>query len=253
MAFIQCDFFSDVLQLSVSMNVIVPQPIRPSYPTLYLLHGMSDDHTIWMRRTAIERYADMYGLAVVMPAVGRSFYTNMAIGYRYGDFIGEELPRIAQGLFPLSDKREEMFVAGLSMGGYGAFKWALSQPERFAAAASLSGALDMAYEDMETQTPEWVAERSLIFGELAQIAGGENDLRFLAEQLVASGKVQPRLYQCCGTEDFLYEQNQRFLTHAQLLKLDLTYEEGAGDHEWGYWDRMIERVLAWLPLGEYSG
>lgn len=249
MAFIQCDFFSDVLGLSVSMNVILPQPVRPSYPVLYLLHGLSDDHTIWMRRTSIERYADAYGLAVVMPAVWRSFYTNMAVGYRYGDYISEELPQVAQGLFPLSTRREETFVAGLSMGGFGAFKLALSRPERFAAAASLSGALDMAYADLTDAPPEWLAERQNIFGDLNKMAGSSNDLRHLAEALVASGaQPQPRLYQCCGTEDFLYEENQRFLAFARSLNLDLTYEEGPGGHDWAYWDAMIQRVLAWLPL-----
>lgn len=248
MAFIQCDFFSTVLQLSVSMNVVLPQPPRPSYPVLYLLHGMSDDHTIWMRRTSIERYADQYGLAVVMPAVGRSFYTNMATGYRYEDYISQELPQVAQALFPLSTKREETFVAGLSMGGYGAFKLAFSQPERFAAAASLSGVLDIAHESPVDPPPGWLTERRNIFGDLDQMPGSSHDLHYLAETLVASGAPRPRLYQCCGTEDFLYEQNQRFLQVARSLALDLTYEEGPGGHEWGYWDAMIQRVLAWLPL-----
>jgi S-formylglutathione hydrolase FrmB len=217
---------------------------------LYLLHGLSDDHTIWMRRTSIERYADQYGLAVIMPAVGRSFYTNMAVGYRYQDYVSQELPEFAQGLFPLSNRREETFVAGLSMGGYGAFRLALSQPERFAAAASLSGALDMAYDTVEDSPEEWLIEQRNIFGDLDTMAGSPHDLRFLAEQLVASGLPRPRLYQCCGTEDFLYEQNRRFLKLARSLKLDLTYEEGPGEHEWGYWDTMIQRVLAWLPLAQ---
>jgi S-formylglutathione hydrolase FrmB len=255
MAFIQCDFFSNDLQLSVSMNVVLPQPIRPSYPVLYLLHGMSDDHTIWMRRTSIERYADQYGLAVVMPAVGRSFYTNMAIGYRYWDFISEEVLQVAQGFFPLSAVREETFVAGLSMGGYGAFKLALSQPERFAAAASLSGALDMSLNRESRPdyvTPElaeaWLAERRNMFGDLDAFEGSSNDLFHLAKQIAAANSPQPRLFQCCGTEDFLYDQNQRFRALAESLGLDLTYEEGPGEHEWGYWDTMIQRVLVWLEL-----
>jgi S-formylglutathione hydrolase FrmB len=155
-------------------------------------------------------------------------------------------------LFPISTKREETFIAGLSMGGYGAFRIAFNKPERFAAAASLSGALDMAYDTFSDSPPEWVAERRNIFGDLDKMAGSSHDLRFLAEQLVASGVPRPRLYQCCGTEDHLYEQNQRFLIFARSLKLDLTYEEGPGEHEWGYWDLMIQRVLAWLPLAETS-
>ena len=147
MALVHCDFYSDVLGLSVQMDAILPQETesqigmvgvaaRAEHPTLYLLHGLSDDHTIWQRRTSIERYVAPLGLAVMMPAVHRSFYTDMARGYRYWTFVSEELPRLARSFFHLSASRDDNFVAGLSMGGYGAFKLALRCPEKFAAAAS---------------------------------------------------------------------------------------------------------------------
>ena len=146
MARLHTQFRSDALQIAVSVDVILPQEAclkgrKP--PVLYLLHGLSDDHSIWLRRTSIERYADVLGLAVVMPAVNRSFYADTAYGAQYWTFVSEELPRVMHGFFPLSDKRADTFVAGLSMGGYGAFKLALTLPDRFAAAASLSGALDV--------------------------------------------------------------------------------------------------------------
>ena len=155
MAFFDCHFFSDALGLTVSAHVLIPQestrqigmesrPARAAYPTLYLLHGLSDDHTIWMRRTSIERYAAAKNIAVVMPAVGRSFYQDMASGPRYWTYLSEELPRLMRQFFPLSSLREDNFAAGLSMGGYGALRLGLACPERFAAAASLSGALDLA-------------------------------------------------------------------------------------------------------------
>jgi S-formylglutathione hydrolase FrmB len=247
MALIQCDFYSETLQLHTSMNVILPQPAPKRYPVLYLLHGLSDDHTIWLRRTSIERYADPLGLAVVMPAVQRSFYADMARGNRYWTFVSQELPALVQGFFPISGQREDTFVAGLSMGGYGAFKLALSFPQRFAAAASLSGALDQAGA-MKSVEPEWRAEMENIFGNLDELAGGANDTMHLAAQVARLNGPKPRLYQCCGTEDFLYDQNLRFRDHALAAGLDLTYEEGPGEHEWGYWDQMIQRVLAWLPL-----
>jgi len=247
MALIQCDFFSETLQFGASMNVILPQPAQTRYPVLYLLHGLSDDHTTWLRRTSIERYADALGLAVVMPAVHRSFYADMAHGNRYWTFVSQELPALARGFFPLSQRREETFAAGLSMGGYGAFKLALSFPERFAAAASLSGALDQAGA-MQQVEPAWRAEMETVYGDLSQVAGSANDVMHLARQLARSAGPRPRLYQCCGTEDFLYDQNLRFRDQARALGLDLTYEEGPGGHDWGYWDRMIQRVLAWLPL-----
>lgn len=260
MALIHCDFFSHTLGLSTAMTVILPlarpqaEPNLPgtpwaprrTYQTLYLLHGMSDDHTIWQRRTSIERYADALGIAVVMPAVARSFYTDMASGPAYWSFISEELPAVARALFPFSEAREDNFVAGLSMGGYGAFKLALRHPERFAAAASLSGALNVA-ASAKRGPKEWIRERRLIFGNLEKLPGSENDLLALAGQLAQSGRPQPALYQWCGTEDFLYQDNLAFRDCARQKGLDLTYEEGPGSHEWQYWDTMIQRVLEWLP------
>jgi putative tributyrin esterase len=144
MALIHCDLRSEALNLWTSICVILPQPPGPltwdaapparKYPVLWLLHGLSDDHTIWQRRTSIERYVDTLPLAVVMPAVHRSWFTDMNLGYRYWTFISEELPAIVRSLFPISERREDNFVAGLSMGGYGAFKLALRHSERYAAA-----------------------------------------------------------------------------------------------------------------------
>lgn len=258
MALINCDFFSEVLGISTSMTVILPQNTKSQigmggavkkdkYPVLYLLHGLSDDNTIWHRRTSIERYVSELGLAVVMPNGYRGFYTDMKHGYRYFTFITEELPEIAMQFFPISTKRTDTFVAGLSMGGYGAFKLALSHPERYAAAASLSGAVDMSSRVKRASLYE---EKELynIFGDPDKISGSENDLFFLTEKLINSPSPKPKLFQCCGTEDFLYEDNQIFRAFIKNMDFDYTYEEGPGTHEWGYWDACIQRILNWLPL-----
>ncbi|MDF2926659.1 MAG: esterase [Paenibacillaceae bacterium] len=257
MAFIDCHFFSDSLGVSSSMYVILPQVARSQigmhaaerggkHPTLYLLHGLSDDHTIWLRRTSIERYASALGLAVVMPAVNRSFYADMPNGQKYWQFISEELPRLAQSFFPLSDKREDNFVAGLSMGGYGAMKLGLTCHERFAAAASLSGVMDAAWAVNGHPSGEF---QWLLNGKTS-LEGTGLDLFHLAGELASSKVRQPKLYQCCGTEDFLYNANIRFRDHCRELGLELTYEEEPGTHDWGYWDAKIQQVLKWLPLTE---
>ncbi|MFZ6030613.1 MAG: alpha/beta hydrolase [Chloroflexota bacterium] len=256
MALLHCNFFSEILGLSCAMDVILPQrPLaemqstpQPKIPTLYLLHGLSDDHTTWQRRTSIERYVENRNLAVVMPAVHRSFYTDMAHGGRYWKFISEEVPAVARSLFPLSGRREENFVAGLSMGGYGAFKLALAHPERFAAAASLSGAVEIARPPEDRPVAEddpWIVELKNIFGDLTQLPGSANDLRHLAQQ-AAKAPDRPRLYQCCGTEDFLYQSNLTFRDFVQPLGFDYTYEESPGEHIWAFWDAYIQKVLTWL-------
>ncbi len=254
----EINFFSETLGMRATLGVILPQRplaevrsgVKPRYRTLYLLHGHSDDHTAWQRWTSIERYVEGMNLAVVMPAVHLSFYTDMAHGGQYWQFISQEAPALAGELFPLSPERADTFVAGLSMGGYGAFKLALAHPERFATAASLSGALDIrevVRAHGEPGDEVWLEQMRSIFGaDLGKVAGSDHDLFALAEK-VAQSDQQPRLYQCCGREDFLYADNARFRDHAQALSLDLTYEEGPGVHEWAYWDQMIQRVLAWLP------
>ena len=127
-----------------------------------------------------------------------------------------------------------------------AFKLALRHPERFGAAASLSGALDFATR-AENPDPERVRDLELVVGQGSRVRGTENDLLFLAERLSDAGVRVPPLYQCCGTGDFLYEDNVRFRDHALNLGLPLTYEEHPGDeHEWGYWDLHIQKALEWM-------
>ncbi|MBQ8332420.1 MAG: esterase family protein, partial [Clostridia bacterium] len=154
MALFEVNFFSEVLGMGMSMNVVIPQKTRGNIgvtegetgeriPVLWLLHGMSDDHTTWLRRTSIERYAEEKGLAVVMPTTYLGWYTDMYTGYNYRTFIGEELPKIVRNMFPaLSDRREDNYIAGNSMGGYGSLALAFTYPEQYAIAAPLSGVSD---------------------------------------------------------------------------------------------------------------
>jgi putative tributyrin esterase len=249
MALMNCRFHSSSLNMATSMTVIVPQhiPIGTRIPTLYLLHGYSDDDSIWVRRTSIERYVEGMGIAVVMPQVHRSFYTDMVNGFQYWTFLSEELPQVARSMFPLSEERAHNFVAGLSMGGYGAFKWALNKPDFFAAAASLSGALVMGPERIHEIKQPLVSDLRLIFGEHG-FAEKNNDLLWLINSDTVQTTPQPLLYQCCGTEDFLYADNILFRDRCKETSLSLTYEEGPGVHDWAYWDRKIQDVLAWLPI-----
>lgn len=256
----EVNFFSETLGLLSSMYVLLPQrkledaknKRKPKYRTLYLLHGHSDDHTAWQRWTSIERYVEGLDLAVVMPAVHLSYYTDMTHGGRYWQFISEEVPAVVRDMFSLSSNREDNFIAGLSMGGYGAFKLALTHPERFAAAASLSGALDIRERvrpDNPRNDKDRLIEMHNVFGDPSKLPGSKHDLLALAKK-VARGNIKPHLYQCCGTEDFLYAENIHFRDIVRKLPIDLTYEEGPGEHNWDYWDKMIQNVLAWMfPRG----
>lgn len=246
--------------MACSMNVIVPQQCstqigmiskggKKIYPVLYLLHGLSDDHTIWSRRTSIERYAADMDLIVVMPTTHRGFYTDMAAGAKYWTFISEELPVIVKNFFPASSRREDTFAAGLSMGGYGALKLGLRCPEKFAAVAGLSSVTDVSsFMQLEERGTEFSVEMQRIFGAPDKVKGSPDDLFYLASKLAEGKQAAPKIFQCCGTEDFLYQDNIKFRNHLEKIKIDFHYQEAPGIHEWAFWDRYIQDVLKWLPL-----
>lgn len=252
MSLINIKFASEVLGRCTDINVIIPQRSTEGqigienkandekYKCLLLLHGLSDDNTIWLRRTSIERYATEKGIAVVMPSGDRSFYTNMKYGDRYFDFISDEVLKIAREFLPISDKREDTFVAGLSMGGYGAIKTGLRKPDRFAACAGLSSVADID-EFMTELRPQL---RECIFGLDDKIP--EDDDLFLLATKVNSCDVKPRIYMGEGTEDFMYDANIRLKNHFESLDYDFTYRESAGTHCWAFWDEYIQYVLNWM-------
>lgn len=254
MAQVSCSFFSDSLEMGTSVSVVLPQAteaqigVAPAAgggdpPVLYLLHGLSDDHTAWVRYTSIERYAAAAGLAVVMPAVGRSFYADEVHGQRYWTFVSEELPRVMRSFFRFSERPEDTFVAGLSMGGYGAFKLALTHPDRFAAAASLSGALDVV--ELAAR-PE---RRELFEGVFGGVPGPRDDLfALLAAAAGADASSLPALHVSCGTDDPLLSMSRRFASEAERAGAKVTTDLRPGGHEWGLWDAVIRDVIDWLPL-----
>ena len=251
MAFLQVQFYSRALNVCSTVNVILPEAdqgigvdaskVGKLPKVLYLLHGYSDDHSIWMRRTAVERYAAKHNLAVIMPAVNHSYYTNEAHGERYWDYVSDELPRIMHGFFRLSDKPEDTFVAGLSMGGYGAMKLALTYPERFGAAASFSGVVDIG--DMKRWEDGGLIMMDRIFGDHTKVAGSENDLFF---QLKKNAKAahRPKLYVSCGNKDFLYPQHVKFIPALEEYGWDVTrFDKPDTTHSWVFWDEEIEKFI----------
>src|SRR5215212_1845194 len=242
MALLRCDFFSDVLGLSTSMTVILPQSTSAQIgmsgsagsgapPVLYLLHGLSDDDTTWLRRTSIERYVAPLGLAVVMPQVHRSFYSDEHYGGRYWTFMSQELPELVASWFQVSQRREDMFVAGLSMGGYGALKWALRQPERFAAAASLSGAVHVAGLRTGRTRPEDPRMFERCYGDRSP-AGTDDDLLALLSR--TDPATLPALYVCCGQQDELIGDNRAFVEAGGGAVVPVTSSFGPGEHDWAY-------------------
>ena len=246
MAFIEMKFYSEALRQGVSVNVILPEKTKTmigmdgtaaeQYKTLWLLHGLSDDHSIWARRTSIERYAAERGIAVVMPAVGRSWYTDTAYGEKYFTYITEELPRVCRNYFKgMSEAAEDNIIGGLSMGGYGAVKAALTYPERYGACISLSGALNIADFSRPRDREEWRGIFGFGLESAAELKGTKHDVFALAE----TAEQFPKMYIWCGTEDSLISHNRDFHALLQAKGVAHEYVESEGNHSWKWWDEHV--------------
>ncbi|MGX7052113.1 alpha/beta hydrolase [Leuconostoc palmae] len=258
MANLQVNYYSEILGMDRMMHVILPElsDHNPQWtladlqdvPVLYLLHGMSGDQDVWTRRTSIERLVRQTSIAIIMPSTDMAWYTNTQYGMAYFDALVDELPQKVATLFPqLSTSREKNFVAGLSMGGYGAFKMAFSG-QRFSYAASLSGALMGNPNFPERETWKSDAYWQGVFGDLKNFEGSDNDILTLAKKQVSKECLIPKLYAWIGEQDYLFNNNQEAITQIKALGYDILFETSSGEHEWYYWDKQIERILEWLPI-----
>ncbi len=232
MPFARLQYFSQALQKQTAVTLILPDAVldAPYFPWL-LLHGLSDDETVWARRTSLERYVEGLPVVVAMPDGGRGFYLDAAEGFSYYTALSEELPVMLQKYLPL---REEWAVGGLSMGGYGAVRFALGRPDRFRSAHSHSGALGFGHFPGFRDQAEFLR----ILGEPA--VGGPNDLFSLAETVSSP----PALRIDCGVDDFLIDSNRAFTAHLREIGYEHEYEEFPGEHNWAYWDEHVQEQLA---------
>lgn len=265
---LNCHYYSTVLYRNVECNILIPTPTseggalsKEPFRVLYLLHGLHGDANSWLYRSNMERHIEGTNFLVVMPDVRNSFYQDMAYGENYFTWLTQELPEYIQTLFPVSKKREDTFVAGLSMGGYGAWLLGLSCPDKYAAAASLSGFLDAGFRVTPPTLPAGVDPSTIdpaqmaklvppymfhAFGDVTKVAGSDRDIIALFEKGKAAGRL-PRLYQSCGTEDFLFRMNQNVNEKLTELGAEIDYFEIPGyAHEWDLWDLEIKNVLNWV-------
>lgn len=252
MAIARTRLFSAALGMCVTCDVILPQrrdnaPDR-KLPVLWLLHGAHGNHFDWIRRTSIERYAAPYGLAVVMPSAQNSYYTDMAHGGRYYTFIAQELPQTMGRLFNFSPKREDNFIAGLSMGGAGSLMIGLSRPEQYAAIGYLSnGAVTAPRDTGLLQGRRW----ELTFGPDGVQPGSYLDALGNAARLARQGGPCPRVFHACGREDPLLPaalETRDFFRHLPGNPFDYQFVEAPGAHDWAFWDTHIQAFIAYLHL-----
>lgn len=258
MAKFTCNVISYVLKRAVDITVVIPTPTIPQalaqkqtpcfhtpehkYPVLYLLHGMGNNHATWTGYTNVEMYAEERNIAVVNISGENKAYIRTD-GDDFYRFIAEELPDFLCGMFPVSPRPEDTYLAGLSMGGYGTLVHGLSRPERFAAFGTFSaGTKQVRMNSLE------LSDKAIHDSMNQDAEPGEFDPETLARAAAAQGKVFPKIYMACGQEDFVYQSNVQMRDLLRSLGADVTWEELPNfGHEWRFWDLEVERFLDWIP------
>lgn len=250
MALIQINYLSRALFRTVPVHVILPvdkvsfdqggYQMRPGqrFKTLVLLHGLLGNYTDWVSGTRIQRWAEERELAVIMPSGDNAFYVDSPLpNNNYQQFVGQELLQVMRNMFPLSHRREDTFIGGLSMGGFGAIRNGMLYPETFSRIIGLSSALGLPGPDREPAA-----------------FGPDRDCLAVYERLrqrVAAGQAEmPAFYLACGTRDGLLAANREFRDALVADGVSVTYDEEDRGHDWDFWDSQIRKALDWLPLGE---
>ena len=262
MAWFQVHFISQSLKRTVSVNAFIPadpgvgapQREEKLYKTLYLLHGYDGDHTHWMTNGRIKELSQHYELAVVMPSGENSFYVDIGrSGRLYSSFVGRELVEFTRRVFPLSRDRADTFIGGLSMGGYGALYNGLKYHDTFSHIIALSSGMLAEVAEAMSADPNRIGIsrgyfEDLAGGDIRLLKESDKNLEVLAKQVLDRGGALPDLYIACGYNDVLVHSNRRFSQYLSSIGYPHVYEEGAGTHEWAFWNAFLPRGVDRLGL-----
>ncbi len=259
MAFIKVDLFSEMLYQNIGVDLFFPldfeeyKDVNEVRGVIYLLHGMKGNSSSWFNYTAALRYARENNLILISPTVHNSFYADNYAGEKYFKYVSEELPQKLNKMFNIPTDREKTFIAGLSMGGFGAMLLGLSRPDLYAACASFSGAVGLLQNEIKDKEEPFVKRF------LMPILGPEFKAREDLELPVLAKKVselekekQPKILCTCGTEDYLYKANVMFKDYMKTLPLEFTYMQWTGTHDWDFWDRSLAIAINFFLNNDYD-
>lgn len=255
MALIQVNYLSKALFRTVPVNVILPvdrfdadtdrylATEEKPYKTLVLLHGLLGNYTDWVSQTRIQKWAEERNLAVIMPSGDNAFYMKSRTPWNdYETFIGEELLQMMRQMFPLSDKREDTFIAGLSMGGYGALRNGIVYSDNYGYVAGLSSAIHI-FDDLSEEA------NIGLFDNLKEASESDLNPKVAFLKLLEEKRPVPEFYLACGRKDVFFEINENFRDYLRENGADVTWDEADYGHDWDFWDIEIKKILDWLPLG----
>lgn len=266
MAVLHVNYYSPALKNNTDLMIFIPTPQcgepeasvsgsavygSSKFPVLYLLHGTFGDYTDWLRLTGIERMAQKHRVMLVMPSARNDFYCDAKDGPAWEQYFLSELPEFILNTFPASPDREKNYIGGISLGGYGAFRFAMLAPEKFSRAASFSGTIDMdAFGKLTREGcfPDPYNWRTL-YGNEGTSLPEEKDIFFLYKKQAQSGKKMPSLFMTVGKEDALYASSVKAASRLRDEGADLLFTDDPGIHDWDFWDSQIEKMSDWLFNG----
>lgn len=264
MSYGMMEFYSTVLGRNAEFRFILPDDARarrdmfkdsPAYrrptKTIYLLNGYSNSSTEWLLGGNIRFMADRFNLAMILPNGENSFYTNgPGTGRRFGDYIGIDLVNFTRERFGLSDKREDTFIGGISMGGYGALRNGFAYPDTFSKIIAMSPAyiiheIDKAKPGFQNAGGNYDFYYAL-FGNLDTVMESENSVEHLIRNIEETDVAKmPQVFHACGTEDFLYDVNLTLENYLNEHNVPHKFHESGGTHDFDFWNQYIQKSFAW--------
>ena len=239
--------YSKSLGMDTNLNIITPRgkltDTNGNIPRVaYLLHGLSDNAAAWLENANLRELSDKYNVAFVMPEVQRSFYTDMAFGLDYYTFISEELPEMVSSIFKFSEKREDTAIMGLSMGGYGAFKIGMRNPDKFSKIGGFSTVCDVKAAMKDTDNVTFTEREKISVLGNEQILSDNDNLYHISEEFSKSG-FKTEIYFSCGENDFLLSMNKDYAEHLKSLEIPYSFEMWEGIHNWKFWRESLDKAL----------
>lgn len=255
MALLQVDYKSRMLGRKVHFNVILPTDMETEshapYPTLYLLHGIFGNSTSWLTGSCVQRYAEDQNICVVMPDGENGFYIDHPdYMNRFSSWVGQELVEVTRKLFPLSTRREDTWLGGFSMGGYGAIRNGLKYADTFGKVIGFSSALilDVPREkDPAKASVTNSAYMQAMFGDREKALESDLNPAWMVRKLKEEGRLIPELYLSCGEQDGLLAANEQFRQLLDELQVPYTWRTTPGGHDWDFWEQEIRHViLHWI-------
>ncbi|MBQ9031020.1 MAG: prolyl oligopeptidase family serine peptidase [Parasporobacterium sp.] len=255
---LDCSFQSIILRTQVNVKVYLPNPEDFMHPvtdfrerytfkpfkTLFLLHGMMDSAEQWVENTSITRLAQEEGIALVIPSCGNNFYVNTIYGARYSDFITEELIGFVRGLFPLSDKREDNYIWGISMGGYGALRQGFVNNSLFSRVIAMSPTTDIEFTARFAHAMG--VDPFHVIGSWKDLPGSDLDLQVMAQKAAEHPEKIPPILVIIADQDHMVRDNTLFRDTLDRLGIRNEFRTYPGDHTWGFWDSHVEECIRWL-------